>query len=249
MPAAHRPRLDLDAIDAALAWGEDDDDAAEAALRAALDDRRTDLASGPAPAPRPECPERPTADELGLPACHEPPGYRRDRAGRWRYADGGALVPGARDVTLARLWRFPREGPYLLVPVLLAGTSYRPGAAAELAWCVGCAHGETDTGAVAGVARRCGPRRRAWRVPVAEWDRRADVPLGLDAPELAADRLWDVARIAAVTGVEPATVRGYVRRGYLPAPTVRRGGVPLWSAPVVVQALERRPGQGVRTAR
>jgi predicted DNA-binding transcriptional regulator AlpA len=81
-------------------------------------------------------------------------------------------------------------------------------------------------------------------VPVAEWERRADVPLGLWAPELEPQRLLDVAGVARLLGVAPATVTAYLSRGRMPAPVVRLGSSPVWSRPVIHHWLASRPGQG-----
>lgn len=181
-----------------------------------------------------------------LPACVIPPGYFRDRGGRWRYVDGGDLVPGAHDRTLARSWRFPRTQDAVLVPEALAGRGLQDAPVPELGWCARVARCRSDAPVPAAVHH---PRQRrpvvsVWEVPLREWERRARVPLGLEAPELAVDALLDVAGVAALVGISAGTVRSYLHRGYLPAPVRTLGGSPVWSRAVVVRAMVRRPGQG-----
>lgn len=183
-----------------------------------------------------------------LPALHEPPGYHRDRGGRWRYLDGGELVPGARDLTLDRIWRFRRAQGCVLVPIELTGRGHLEAPIPELGWCSSVALGVTDaprTQAVDHPARH--RHQEVWRIPIDEWCARAAAPLGLEAPELAIDRLLDVAGVARVAGIGQGTVRSYLHRGYLPGPVRVLGGSPLWSVPIVVRSLASRPGQGVRS--
>jgi predicted DNA-binding transcriptional regulator AlpA len=86
------------------------------------------------------------------------------------------------------------------------------------------------------------------RVPVGEWERRADIPFGLWAPELAAGRLLGIGHVAQLAGVSPATITSYLSRGQMPDPVVRIGHTPLWSRPIIRQWLAERPGQGRRRA-
>ena len=170
-------------------------------------------------------------------------GYLRDVRGTWRYEANGMAVPGAGDVTLNRLWRFPRlqtslrggeRGAVVAVPTELLGF------AEELRF------------ASAYVADRA---RVTWGnakvdavlVPKAAWDDEAAVVRGIDAPELAPHRMVDTTRLAAALGVATSTVRSYTRRGYLPAPTVEGLSSPLWAIPPLVFALRKRAGQGVPT--
>jgi len=159
------------------------------------------------------------------------PGYVRDRRGTWRYTATGRAVPGARDLTLRSLYRFTVERDRVVVPVDVARSE------AELAWCLAWKH--TLTTRLAG-----GRSLTVLRVPVGEWERRADVPFGLWAPELSAGRLLAVADVARLAGVTPATITAYLSRRRLPAPVTRLGGAPLWSRPVIRQWLAARPGQG-----
>ena len=86
-------------------------------------------------------------------------------------------------------------------------------------------------------------------MPVGEWERRADVPFGLWAPELAPTRLLAVADVARLAGVSAATITAYLCRGHMPAPVTRLGTSPVWSRPVITQWLAGRPGQGARPRR
>jgi hypothetical protein len=162
------------------------------------------------------------------------PGYVRDRRGTWRYAATGRAIPGARDLTLRSLYRFPVLRDVVLVPVELVRSE------AELGWCMAWRHTLTTRLADGHVTT-------VLRVPVGEWERRADVPVGLWAPELTAGRLLainDVARLARVT---PATITAYLSRRRMPAPITRLGNTPVWSRPVIAQWLAGRPGQGRRS--
>jgi predicted DNA-binding transcriptional regulator AlpA len=164
------------------------------------------------------------------------PGYVRDRRGTWRYAATGRAVPGARDLTLRSLYRFPVDHDRVAVPADLVRSE------AELAWCLAWKH--TLTTRLAG-----GHSLTVVRVPVGEWERRADVPFGLWAPELTATRLLSIGDVADLARVTPATITAYLSRGRLPAPVTRLGGTPLWSRPVIRQWLADRPGQGRRRRR
>jgi predicted DNA-binding transcriptional regulator AlpA len=172
-----------------------------------------------------------TAD---LPAI-DVPGYVRDRRGTWRYAATGEAVPGARDLTLRSLYRLPVQHGHVQVPVDLVRSE------AELAWCLGWKH--TLTTRLAG-----GRSVTVLRVPVGEWERRADIPFGLWAPELCASRLLGIGDVARLAGVSPATITAYLSRRRMPDPVMRLGQAPVWSRPVIRQWLAGRPGQGRRTA-
>src|SRR5438876_3524970 len=131
------------------------------------------------------------------------PGYVRDRRGTWRYAATGRAVPGARDLTLRALHRFAVHRAQLLVPVDLVRTE------AELAWCLAWKHTLTTS-------LRDGHLQSVVRVPAGEWERRADVPFGLWAPELAPTRLLAVGEVARLVGVSAATITAYLCRGRMP---------------------------------
>jgi predicted DNA-binding transcriptional regulator AlpA len=160
-----------------------------------------------------------------LPPLTVLPGYLLDHRRHWRYRLTGRRVPGARHRTLNRLWDLGRYDP-VLVPCLLSGQ------ASELAWC-----------AAVGVleeTRYAGRSVAAWRVDADDWDDRARYSLGMDAPELAADRLLGVGDVAAILGVGASTVTSYLSRGRLPEPQVRLSGRPAWTAPVLLAALAAR---------
>ena len=125
------------------------------------------------------------------------PGYVRDRRGTWRYAATGRAVPGARDLTLWALHRFPIHRGQVLVPVDLVRTE------AELAWCMVWKHTLTTS-------LQARHLQSVVRVPVGEWERRADVPFGLWAPELAPTRLLAVGDVARLVGVSAATITAYL---------------------------------------
>ena len=161
------------------------------------------------------------------------PGYVRDRRGTWRYAATGAAVPGARDLTLRSLHRFPVHRNQVLVPTSLVRSE------AELAWCLTWKH--TLTTRLAG-----GRSITVLRIPLREWERRADVPFGLWAPELSATRLVGIADVARVAGVSPATITAYLARRRMPEPVMRIGNTPAWTRPVIAAWLAGRPGRGVR---
>ena len=165
------------------------------------------------------------------------PGYVRDRRGTWRYRSTGRAVPGARDVTLRSLYRFPVSRGQVLVPVDLVRSE------AELAWCLAWKHTMTTR-------LEDGRSVTVVRVPVGEWERRADIPIGLWAPELTASRLLGIGEVARMAGVSPATVTAYLARRRMRAPRVTRiGNSPVWTRPIVQQWLASRPGQGGRGRR
>jgi predicted DNA-binding transcriptional regulator AlpA len=162
-----------------------------------------------------------------LPAS-DTPGYIRDRRGTWRYTANGRAVPGARDLTLRSLYHFHIQRACVLIPAQLVRTE------AELAWCMAWKEALTLTGST-GVLR----------VPVDEWERRADIPFGLWAPELAPTRLLAIGDVARLAGVTSATITAYLSRRRMPPP-MRLGHTPVWSRPVIAQWLASRPGQGRR---
>jgi hypothetical protein len=149
-----------------------------------------------------------------------PPGYRRDRLGRWRYVDGG-YVPGAADVTVGDLYQVARRTNRCLVPARLARTD------PALAWC--CSWPLETFGAVV-----ChGVDESVWEVA------KAGV-VTLSAPELCAERLLDTAAVAAILGVRPRTIASYLARGSLPSPVARVGNSPVWTLPVLLRWMARR---------
>jgi hypothetical protein len=166
--------------------------------------------------------------EDDLPDCVGPPGYERASRG-WRYTETGKPVPGARDVTLARLYRFEiNDDGLLLVPSSILDGS------PELDWIR--RYQDLSFGYAGSVA-----------VPVEDWAARAKVPLGIDAPELCIDRLLGLEAAAGILTLSPQTVSTYVSRGRFAAPQRRIGGQPLWSRPILEIWRETRPGRGYRT--
>jgi hypothetical protein len=151
-------------------------------------------------------------------------GYVRDQAGRWRYETTGRYVPGARDITLDSLWRFPRTSVDVLVPIAAI-------VAPELSWC--------RHYAASGALRTRG-RITALAVPIPDWNDQNAVLLGMDAPELAAHRMVDIERLAAMLDTTPSTIRAYETRGQLPSRTIDGFNSPLWSVPIIVEHLKQR---------
>jgi hypothetical protein len=159
-------------------------------------------------------------------------GYVRDPRGTWRYEATGAAVPGAHDLTIRRLWKFPSVGGGVAVPTELLPI------AVELNFC------RTYLGDRTQIAWQ-GRRVDAVVVPIDAWADEADLCLGIDAPELAVHRLVDTGRIAQMLGLETTTVRSYVQRGYFPRPTIEAFSFPLWAIPPLVFALRARAGRGI----
>lgn len=156
-----------------------------------------------------------------LPALHQPSSYRRDAAGVWRYEWGG-IVPGARDDTLSRRYRFGvAPGPVVRVPTHLLVRE-------ELQW---VSQHSWDHPAVH--TRWLGVTVGATVVERACWDLHCDIPLGILAPELSPVSLLDTDSVAVMFGLRPATVSSYRARGRFPAPQFMVSNSPLWSAPVV----------------
>ena len=162
-----------------------------------------------------------------------PPGYIRDRRGRWRYEATGLPVPGARDITLDRLYDFPHDGGFVLVPAGLAREKD------ELDWCR-----KVDVGERAVVLD--GHAREMLEVPLPEWEARQHAPLGLDAPELSPSRLLNLQAVAQLAGVSRATIASYSSRKQtgFPEPVARFTSVPVWSEPIIRHWLSTRPGHG-----
>lgn len=175
-----------------------------------------------------------------LPPLVAPPGMRRDGRGVWRYDPGGDPVPGARDVTLARTYRFGRRRSALTGELVVPVPEPLVRAADELAWCG---------------RYRCGEGRFAGRVvpvrevPVGEWALRAQVPYAVEAPELRPEALLTIDDVAVTAGVTRQTISTYLARRQMPEPQARVANSPLWSLPVVLRWLTTRPGSGTRPAR
>jgi predicted DNA-binding transcriptional regulator AlpA len=186
----------------------------------------------PAP-PRPPRRRRAHPDGVAdLPAA-DVPGYLRDRRGTWRYSATGQAVPAARDLTLRWLYRFPVRRSHVLVPLDQVRTE------AELGWCMTWKHTLTTS-------LWSGRSVSVVQVPVGEWERRADIPIGLWAPELTVARLLGIGDVARIAGVTPATITAYLARRRMPPPVSRIADSPVWSRPVIRHWMASRPGQGVR---
>ncbi|MEW2574540.1 hypothetical protein [Streptomyces sp. NPDC047070] len=93
----------------------------------------------------------------------------------------------------------------------------------------------------------------------AQHHHRQDDPLPLDrcvvdlaSPELAGDRLLGVPEMAALGGITPSTLRGYISRGEndVPQPQATVGGRAQWSRPVAEDWAEarRRSAEGLQEA-
>jgi hypothetical protein len=194
------------------------------------DDRRRRTALGRQRQERLAATDDPAGD---LPGLVVPPGYLRSSRG-WRYVATGGTVPGARDVTLARLFSFETDDDdYVLVPTRRAGRY------PELEWT--WRYGSSPIG------DRAGGYGGILYVPASAWQARAHIPFGLDAPELCLERLLGLSGAAEVLGVRAATLSTYLSRGAFAEPQRRIGGDPLWSKPIVEFWGDARPGQGYRS--
>lgn len=157
-----------------------------------------------------------------------PPGYERDARGAWRYSTTRARVPGARDRTLASTWRVRRHGQHAVsLPRVRVRTQL------ELEWMTEVEI-ETDDPTIVAVDKTL------W----AELSRRS---LGIDAPELSCEKLWDTDNVAAFLGVKPGTIWSYVARKAFPEPVTKVGRTSVWSEPLVLEWYVSRPGQGSRS--
>lgn len=157
-----------------------------------------------------------------------PPGYERDTRGVWRYSTTRSRVPGARDRTLASTWRVRKYGQHAVgLPRVRVRTQL------ELEWMTEVEI-ETDDPTVVVVDKEL------W----AELSRRS---LGIDAPELSCEKLWDADNVAAFLGVKTGTIWSYVARDAFPEPVARVGRTSVWSEPVVMAWYVTRPGQGSRS--
>lgn len=156
-----------------------------------------------------------------------PPGYTRDDKGVWRYAANGAKVPGARDRTLSNTWDLEKRGS------LLGISRARARCHAELSWM-------TEVEIPAGDPTYVFVGRETWEAL-------AKHSLGVIAPELSGEKLWDAQDVAGFLGVKAATVWSYVSRDGFPPPVSQAGRAGMWSEPLVVQWYLARPGQGARS--
>jgi hypothetical protein len=162
--------------------------------------------------------------------------YERGADGSWRAAADGEPVPGAGDLTLADLFdpeRTELDGvPVRLVP--RAWASRRPDH--PLAW----TFEHADLGG-----------RGPIPVPAAEWEARADQVVAMAAPVLHPWNLVGTDGVAAMLGVNEATVRAYLARRQMPDPLVRIGRTPVWSRHQIEswQATRARARPAVHTPR
>ncbi|MGI8537077.1 MAG: helix-turn-helix transcriptional regulator [Mycobacteriales bacterium] len=62
-------------------------------------------------------------------------------------------------------------------------------------------------------------------------------------------RFLSYADIAALTGLQVATLRKYAMQGHLPPPDARIGRAPGWTAATIEHWRATRPGRGARTDR
>lgn len=167
----------------------------------------------------------PAAGLAGRTAVDGDGAYWRDADGTWRYRDGGDPVPGATDLCLEDLFDPPvemRDGHEVRV-VPRPWASRRPDH--PLAWVF--EHAELGA-------------RAAIPVPEPAWAARATTVVAMAAPELHPHNLFGVDAVAALVGVTPATVRAYLARGQMPAPTGRIGGSPVWPRPLIDRWLPTR---------
>ena len=67
------------------------------------------------------------------------------------------------------------------------------------------------------------------------WDVLSKHSLGVTAPELSGEKLWDAQDVAMFLRVKPTTVWSYVSRDGFPAPVSQAGRAGMWSEPLVVQ--------------
>jgi hypothetical protein len=149
--------------------------------------------------------------------------YRRDPDGVWRYDATGAPVPGARDLTLAGVYDFPVRNRRVQVPVRVAESD------PALSWCLERARNGTI------------------EVPLSRWTQQAELPIGIDAPELHPDRLMTIEQVAILAGLEEMSIRRYLvadRPGAIPEPPIRIGATPCWPRPIIEHWLATRPRRG-----
>jgi predicted DNA-binding transcriptional regulator AlpA len=140
--------------------------------------------------------------------------YERGPDGSWRGAPDGEPVAGAGDLTLGELFQ-PDLGEVDGAPVRLvprAWASRRPDH--PLAW----AFEHADLGG-----------RGPIPVPAEAWEARSGQVVAMSAPALHPWNLVGTDGVAAILGVNEATVRAYLARRQMPEPLVRIGRTPVWS--------------------
>jgi predicted DNA-binding transcriptional regulator AlpA len=162
--------------------------------------------------------------------------FERGPDGAWRVGADGGIVTGAGDLTLGDLFQpelAELDGsPVRLVP--RAWASRRPDH--PLSW----AFEHADLGG-----------RGPIPVPVAEWDERSDQVVAMSAPALHPWNLVGPDGVAALLGINEATVRAYLARRQMPEPMVRIGRTPVWSRHQIEawHATRTRARPTVHTAR
>lgn len=186
-----------------------------------------DVSPSPRERPGPDIPdpvelERLVDDiEASLPRLI-PDGYERDGRGTWRYPDG-AKVPGARDLTLGRLWEPRTSRDFAEIP---SEWLSHP----DFEW----AHRFTD-----GVAGEF------VFIPRHVWEPVSRLCVGIDAPELLVTRVLTATELVSATGgLAPSTIRTHLSRGTGPRPAGRFGTLTVFSHHVVRAWLAARPRPG-----
>lgn len=212
IPGLKRPSL----VEDPLAWLDDVDDDAEwpELRRWAPEPSELQLGapgrpSGTLFAPDVESVDAHTAERIAdsLP-LHVPAGYIRDLNGVWRYS-WKARVPRAVDLTPARLVQARHHHGVVAIPVWALRGPLEPlneRAVLDGEW------GYVD--------------KALWSVCRAR-------PLGVIAPELSPEMMFDLQGLAALLGYLPGTVRNMHSKGALPEPQRVLGRTPLWSRPVI----------------
>jgi hypothetical protein len=155
------------------------------------------------------------ADSLPL---HEPPLYKRDLNGVWRYS-WGPRVQRAVDMTPSRLVQARTRKDMVAVPTwAIAGPL------------------EVLTRDVLVMGEWCYLDEMLWEAVRTR-------PLGVLAAELHPPMMLDMTTLATALMVLPTTLRSMHARGQLPIPQLILGRSPLWSRPVIAHwRAQRRCG-------
>jgi hypothetical protein len=153
------------------------------------------------------------ADSLPL---HEPPLYKRDLNGVWRYA-WGPRVQRAVDLTPARL----------------AQARFHEGTVALPAWVI--------SGPLEVLARDVLVMGEWCYLDEALWAAVRSRPLGVLAAELLPPVMLDLLGLSSLLGLLPGTIRSMHARKQLPCAQLHIGRSPLWSRPVIAHWCQQRP--------